>query len=398
MILSGIESRNSGSLKNFFEVTSRLVQLGHSVTVLTSEAGAIAIRRTGLKVQFWTVNIGEAENPSVLRSIMMMSCALIRTSAVLMKARTPHKTVLLAMSDLLWDTFPLAFAKQANYVRVTPLHMVYPPPTRGYLGAFSNKIRIPTPREIFAYLQFQLSIAGMKRHSDFIFAQSNLEHYLLRRHFPAERIIPFTPSVEFDLIDSISEQSKKYDAFWIGRWHPMKGCYDLIKIWDLVRRDRPDSKLAIIGNAESRFRPLVRKLRLDENVEFLGAVDNKTKFQIIKSSRLFLTPSYYESWGHSILESLACGVPVVAYDLAVYATIYPSGLVKVPIGDKMSFYKRVEELLNNNELRAELGIEAKIAAQKYVDGYDLAVRRLSSEVQRLARVSEIQAPHIPDYG
>ena len=38
----------------------------------------------------------------------------------------------------------------------------------------------------------------------------------------------------------------------------------------------------------------------------------------MKSSKLFIFPSYEEGWGISITEAMACGLAVVCYDLKAY--------------------------------------------------------------------------------
>ena len=52
-------------------------------------------------------------------------------------------------------------------------------------------------------------------------------------------------------------KSKKYDAVFIGRFHPQKGVLELIDIWKRVVNKKPQAKLAMIGDG-----PLMKKVQL----------------------------------------------------------------------------------------------------------------------------------------
>jgi len=65
------------------------------------------------------------------------------------------------------------------------------------------------------------------------------------------------------------------------------------------------------------------------------------------------------------MEALACGVPVIAYDLPVYKRIYKGILIVVPIGDKNTFAKKIVELLKDERKRIELSEKAKKFVRKY---------------------------------
>jgi len=68
-------------------------------------------------------------------------------------------------------------------------------------------------------------------------------------------------------------------------------------------------------------------------------------------------PSLFEGTPNAVLESLACGVPVVVTDVCDHRLIVPDGQVGfvVPLGDEDSLARRLDELLSNEELRSRLG-------------------------------------------
>jgi len=71
--------------------------------------------------------------------------------------------------------------------------------------------------------------------------------------------------------------------------------------------------------------------------------------------------SLYEGTPNVLLESMACGVPVVATDVSDNAYVAPDGKVGylVPIGDEVALADRVCRLLEDQALRAEMGRRAR---------------------------------------
>jgi D-inositol-3-phosphate glycosyltransferase len=61
-----------------------------------------------------------------------------------------------------------------------------------------------------------------------------------------------------------------------------------------------------------RLKVLSRSLKIQESVIFLGLVKQEILPFFYSAANLCVVPSYYESFGLVVLESLACGTPVVA--------------------------------------------------------------------------------------
>jgi glycosyltransferase involved in cell wall biosynthesis len=375
----------SGGFKPVVEIGKRLISRGHGLTILTSGAGETAFRNMGLDADFWIIDPKEEAAGGLIEESFTMVVRMVRAGLLLRRKRFHGETVIFGVSDLLWEVFPLLFVKGESIIRVSSLHMTYPQPFKGYKGAFTKRLKVPSPRETLAYLQHRLSLFCMRRASDLVFAQSNIWRYLLDKGISADRIVLYTPGVEVDFIDSVTPSAGRYDACWIGRYHPMKGCEDLLRVWATVCRASKDARLAIMGNVVAKLRPLIKERHLERNIELLGPVDDETKFAVMKASKLFLFPSYYESWGHAAMEAMACSLPVIAYDLPVYRDIYTGGMTRVPIGDERALAREAAELLENEEERRRLSSEARDTAARHEHGWDEAVERLLTKIEELQR-------------
>jgi glycosyltransferase involved in cell wall biosynthesis len=137
--------------------------------------------------------------------------------------------------------------------------------------------------------------------------------------------------------DRVPEQPKIFDAAWTGRVHPQKGIDDLLETFEWLKKQIPDFRAVVIGKSKDKLEPVVRARGLAENIFFSGLVSEEEKFRLLKSSRVFLMPSRYESWGIVVGEALAAGVPVVAYDLPCYRPVFGDFLRYVKCFDSDAF-------------------------------------------------------------
>jgi D-inositol-3-phosphate glycosyltransferase len=104
---------------------------------------------------------------------------------------------------------------------------------------------------------------------------------------------------------------------FVGRIVPLKGIDNLLKAMAYMERKRR-IKLVVIGGDEhsqaemQRLENLSQSLKIDESVSFLGLVKQEMLPFFYSAADVCVVPSYYESFGLVVLESLACGTPVVA--------------------------------------------------------------------------------------
>lgn len=99
-----------------------------------------------------------------------------------------------------------------------------------------------------------------------------------------------------------------------GRWLPGKAFDTLIRAFAIVADKRPDWRLRLYGGGpeEKRLRSLVGDLGLHNNVYFMGTTPD-LQGEFAKASIVAVT-SHAETPGMTVIEALACGVPVVGFE------------------------------------------------------------------------------------
>ncbi|MEM2146861.1 MAG: glycosyltransferase [Candidatus Jordarchaeaceae archaeon] len=162
-----------------------------------------------------------------------------------------------------------------------------------------------------------------------------------------------------------------FHAVFFARLVPEKGIYDLIEIWKQVTNEIPNAKLVVCGIVEQKeivekFLKEVNNCNLSENITFLGEQDVVKLRYIVASSYLTVYPSYLDSFSLVTLESLACGTPVIAYDIPAIRRNFGKckAVFRCPTGDKACMAEKIVNVMRNIE-RKNLSLCAKKFASLY---------------------------------
>jgi poly(glycerol-phosphate) alpha-glucosyltransferase len=131
------------------------------------------------------------------------------------------------------------------------------------------------------------------------------------REFPS----PIPPGAPIRTPWAGSLEKKGRRLLFLGRIHPKKGLDLLLPAWASLPGKR-DWELIIAGPDEQGFlgalRDLARNFGLERSVTFTGPVTGPVKNSLLHSADVFVLPSYSEGFPMSVLEAMACGVPVLA--------------------------------------------------------------------------------------
>jgi glycosyltransferase involved in cell wall biosynthesis len=167
-----------------------------------------------------------------------------------------------------------------------------------------------------------------------------------------------------------SKQKVKGLIVWVGRFVPEKGLVYLLEAMRDIVKDVPLAKLLLVGDGimMSDLKRLSRQLGLASHVEFLGAVGRATVAEILSKASVFAFPSMREGLPFSVLEAMACGVPIVGSDISGVNDIVvdgASGLLVQPRNSR-SLAKAIISLLKDDERRKIMSeTERKITVNNY---------------------------------
>lgn len=193
---------------------------------------------------------------------------------------------------------------------------------------------------------------------------------LIRKwHFKSEKIEINPCGIDLEYFRKITAIKKPNQACFIARLAYSKGIFDLPEIWKLVVQKNPKAVLKIIGGGSQEIKAKLQnefdRRGITKNVEILGFLPNEAAYKILKQSAVFIFPSHEEGFGIAIAEAMACNVPVVAWNLAVYSEVFSDSLLTANIGDSNSMAKKINILLTREDQSKTLAIKAQGVIQKY---------------------------------
>ncbi|MEZ5571770.1 MAG: glycosyltransferase family 4 protein [Halioglobus sp.] len=126
----------------------------------------------------------------------------------------------------------------------------------------------------------------------------------------------------------------------------------------VVRQTIAHVQLKIAGNGPlaGKLKQLVDELGLSDNVVFLGRLDRGEIVALYHSAHAMLNPSRVDNMPNSILEALACGLPVISTNVGgvPYIVEDTRTALLVPPDDVQSMAQAISRLCNDPSLRTQL--------------------------------------------
>lgn len=154
----------------------------------------------------------------------------------------------------------------------------------------------------------------------------------------------------------------------IGRYAYDKGNDLLLQAWAIIEKEHPDWTLDIYGNGDKEpYQKQMVELGIDPQRCHLYGPISDVKNEYLSSS-VFVLPSRFEGFGLVIIEAMACGVPVVAFDCENGPrSIIDDGETGflVPPFDINVFAEKVMRLISDVNLRKQIGANAQESASQY---------------------------------
>jgi len=167
--------------------------------------------------------------------------------------------------------------------------------------------------------------------------------------------IPFTASPKGDYL------------VWFGRIIPEKGLEQAIAIARATKQ-----KLVVMGDIydvdyfNAKIKPLLRY------VDFRGYTPRKELFRVVGNAKAFIYPSHFvEGFGRVLVESMACGTPVVAYNVGSVPEIVVHGKTGyvVQLNAMETFIKKLGQVHRIARLSCRKHVQEHFALENMTSAY-----------------------------
>jgi phosphatidyl-myo-inositol alpha-mannosyltransferase len=154
-------------------------------------------------------------------------------------------------------------------------------------------------------------------------------------------------------------------VLFLGRFDPRNGLASLISAFKRIRGPRRPGQLVVVGDGplRSHYRRLAGG---DPDITFVGAVLGERPNYYANCS-IYACPTTKASFGITLLESMACGTPIVCSDINGFRNVvaHEREALLVPCGDTDALADTLVRLLDDDALRGRLGLVGRQRALAY---------------------------------
>ena len=214
---------------------------------------------------------------------------------------------------------------------------------------------------------------------------------LVRRGLPRSRIEIIHNGVDLEVLSPLPPEERFPEAtlLFLGRLKRYKRVDLLLEAVAALVRRGISCRLLVAGRGDDqpRLEALRKSLNISEHVDFLGFISDAEKRDLLQKGWIHLFTSANEGWGISNLEAAACGTPTIASDVPGLRDSVVDGQTGflVPHGDVETLSRRIEDLLGDDEKRKRLGVGARSFAEGF--GWDASARAMEAFLSGTLRSS-----------
>lgn len=190
--------------------------------------------------------------------------------------------------------------------------------------------------------------------------------------------------LQFPYIE-VKQHARK--LLYTGRLAAEKGLPVLFESLKLLGQQGYDYELTLVGDGNDRksLEELARQMGIADRVVFAGFASQDGVRDYLMQSDVFILPSFAEGVPVSLMEAMACGVPVIAtYVGGIAELIEPgeTGLL-VPPSDPAALRDAIARYINDHGLREKVSRQGR---DKVMSDFNL-----DNEVDKLAQLFRIHA-------
>jgi glycosyltransferase involved in cell wall biosynthesis len=209
---------------------------------------------------------------------------------------------------------------------------------------------------------------------DLVLAVSESVAKAIKAHLDSEfheKVRTLYSGIDLSVFKPLPDLKKQWDLAFMGRLETMKSVDLFPEMLFLLKSKFPNLKMMITGEGSLKDRIFKEfdERGVSSMVDYQGVVATEDVPVLINKSRIFIYPSRQEPFGLSIVEAMACGVPVITTNV-----FGPGEIIKhnydgfaVPPDDVDSLAEAIEVLLIDNELRNRIRQNALKSVQERYD-------------------------------
>ncbi len=204
-------------------------------------------------------------------------------------------------------------------------------------------------------------------------AVSEAARRYVNKAFPGEySIIPNGVDLDFfgqEMPPLYAFNDDKLNILFVGRMEKRKGLRYLLGAFSRLKWEYPNLRLIVVGpgNPGKDCYRIMAERNL-QDVVFVGGVNREMLARYYHTAHIFCSPATgQESFGMVLCEAMASRLPVVASDIDGFRSVMTNGQegFLVPPKNEEALAAALERLIQDSNLRRQMGQQGRDAVQKY---------------------------------
>jgi glycosyltransferase involved in cell wall biosynthesis len=188
-------------------------------------------------------------------------------------------------------------------------------------------------------------------------------------------------------IDAVRSRYRIDDDYilYLGIYKPRKNHAGLLRAFCEFLANGSHAQLVIAGplqEGEAELRGMARDLRIAERVVFTGFVPEEDLPILYSGAKVYACPSLYEGFGFTVLEAMACGVPVVCFRETSLPEVAGDAALYADPRSPAGFAAALARASSDRELRADLVAKGSANCKRF--NWQGAARQALAVYQRIA--------------
>lgn len=207
---------------------------------------------------------------------------------------------------------------------------------------------------------------------DIIISPANVIKAELRKNNHKGKIVVISNGIDTNKYKFKPHNKLRLNLLYVGRLGHEKKVDVVVKAFDMVLKDNPDTKLTIVGDGpvSKDLKSLVKNLHLAKKVKFTGKLDREKIIKHYQNADIFVTASEMEVQPLTLLEAMSCGLPIVGVNKAGVGGVTKNNVngYLTKSADPKEMATKINLILKDNNLRIKMSKNSrKIALENSLD-------------------------------
>ncbi len=221
----------------------------------------------------------------------------------------------------------------------------------------------------------------LSKYTDCLITMNKEDYLIAQNKFKSEKI-EFTHGVgvrtekfskminnteKKELRQSLNLKEDNIVITYVAELMPRKNHYMLLNCIEKLIQENRNIKLLLVGNGklEENLKKIINEKKLENNVELLGYRLDVP--QLMQISDIYVSTSKQEGLPVNIMEAMITGLPIVATNCRGNNDLVENNVngYVVDIGNEKIFNEKIQQLIDNKELREKFGKEGQKKIEKY---------------------------------